>query len=404
MEYDDPQDGRELAERVRAFVEEEVIPVERDLLGEGSVSADEMAALREMARERDVYAPQVEEESGGLGYDLRAVLPAFEAAGRSLLGPAAIRVDAPDEGNMHTLEMFGTEDQKERWLRPLVAGDVVSAFAMTEPMQGAGSDPKMLATTAEKEGDEYVIDGHKWWTSNGSQADVFLTMARTDQDAHPYQGASIILVPRDADGLEIVRDVPHVGGAVTGSSHAEVRFDGVRVPEENLLGAENAGFAISQQRLGPARLTHCMRFSGMADRALTIGKTYASERQAFGEPVAEKDSMRHRVADVEARLHAVRTTVRHAAAALARGEEARVEVSMSKLLAANVVQDAVDLSVQLCGGNGIGKDLPLADFYENVRAFRIFDGADEVHRRVIARDAFEDLDEDELAPVTRFQG
>jgi acyl-CoA dehydrogenase len=183
-----------------------------------------------------------------------------------------------------------------------------------------------------------------------------------------------------------------------------VRFDGVRVPEENLLGAENAGFAISQQRLGPARLTHCMRFSGMADRALTIGKTYASERQAFGEPVAEKDSMRHRVADVEARLHAVRTTVRHAAAALARGEEARVEVSMSKLLAANVVQDAVDLSVQLCGGNGIGKDLPLADFYENVRAFRIFDGADEVHRRVIARDAFEDLDEDELAPVTRFQG
>jgi len=404
MEYDDPEAGRQLAERVRAFVDEEVVPLERELLGERAVSDAEMAALREEARERDIYAPQVETEYGGLGYDLRSVLPAFEAAGRSLLGPAAIRVDAPDEGNMHTLEMVGTDDQKERWLGPLVDGDAVSAFAMTEPLQGAGSDPKMLATTAERDGDEYVVDGHKWWTSNGSRADVFLTMAKTDPDAHPYEGASILLVPREADGLGVVRDVPHMGGEVTGSGHAEIRFDGVRVPEANLLGAENAGFAIAQRRLGPARLTHCMRFSGMAERALDVAKAYASERQAFGEPVVEKQALRHRLADVETRLHGVRTMTRHAARRLAAGEEARVAVSMAKLQAADVVQDAVDLSVQMCGGNGIGKDLPLADFYENVRAFRIFDGADEVHRRVVARDALADVDPSEVAHVTRFEG
>jgi acyl-CoA dehydrogenase len=403
MEYDDPADGRELAERVRAFVDDEVVPLERELLGNRSVEMEELEALRAEARERGIYAPQVEEEYGGLGMDLRAALPSFEEAGRSLLGPAAIRVDAPDEGNMHTLEMFGSDDQKERWLRPLVAGDIVSAFAMTEPLQGAGSDPKMLSTTAERDGDEWVINGHKWWTSNGSMADLFLTMAQTDPDAHPYQGASIILVPREAEGLEIVRDVPHLGGEVTGSSHAEVRFDGVRVPEGNLLGAENAGFMISQQRLGPARLTHCMRFSGMAERALDVAKAYASEREAFGEPLADKQALRHRLADVETRLHGARTMIRHAAAALAEGEQARVEVSMSKMYTANVVNDVVDLAVQICGGNGIGKDLPLADFYENVRAFRIFDGADEVHRRVIARDAFEDVDTSEVEHVLRFE-
>jgi len=404
MEYDDPEEGRELAERVRVFVDEEVVPLERELLGNRAVRADEITELRAEARERDVYAPQVDSEYGGLGYDLRSVLPAFEAAGRSLIGPPAIRVDAPDEGNMHTLEMVGTDHQKERWLGPLVDGEAVSAFAMTEPLGGAGSDPKMLATTAERDGDEWVVDGHKWWTSNGSRADVFLTMARTDPDAHPYEGASIILVPREADGLTVERDVPHMGGAVTGSGHAEIRLDDVRVPGENLLGAENAGFAIAQRRLGPARLTHCMRFSGMAERALDVAKAYASERQAFGDPLAEKQALRHRLADVETRLHAVRTMTRHAARAIAAGEQARIEVSMSKLYAANVVGDAIDLAVQICGGNGIGKDLPLADFYENVRAFRIFDGADEVHRRVIARDALSDVDPSEVAHVTRFQG
>jgi acyl-CoA dehydrogenase len=204
--------------------------------------------------------------------------------------------------------------------------------------------------------------------------------------------------------VEVIRDVPHVGGGVTGTGHAEIRYDGVRVPEENLLGEENAGFAIAQQRLGPARLTHCMRFTGMAERALDIAKAYAEERRAFDGPLSEKQALRFEIAEAETRLHAVRTMVRHAADRIAAGEEARTEVAMSKTYAATVVQETVDAAVQICGANGIGKDLPLADFYENVRQFRIIDGADEVHKRVIAREAFSDVDPSEIEHLTRYRG
>ena len=404
MEYDDPERGRAVADRVRTFVDEEVIPVEREYLGEESVPRSTVRDLQEKARERDIFAPQIPEEYGGLGMDFREMLPVFEAAGRSLLGAAAINVAAPDEGNMHTLELAGTEAQKEEWLRPLAQGEARSAFSMTEPNPGAGSDPKMIRTTAEKDGDEWVINGHKWWTTQGSEADVLLVMARTDEDEHPYEGCSIILVPADADGVEIVRDIPHVGGEVTGMGHAEIRYDDVRVPEENLLGAENDGFAIAQERLGPARLTHCMRYSGMAERALDVAKAYADERQAFDSKLSEKQAIRFDVAETEIELHAARTMVRHAARQIAAGNEARIGVAMSKAFTANVVQDAIDSAVQICGGNGIGKDLPLADFYEDVRAFRIIDGADEVHKRVIARDAFRDLDPSEVEHLTTYEG
>ncbi|MEF8806494.1 acyl-CoA dehydrogenase family protein [Natronomonas sp.] len=393
MEYHDSEQATELAARAREFVDEVVIPTEREHLGGGPVGEDVIEELREEARERNVYCPQIDEEHGGMGVDLRDVLPLFEEAGRSLLGAAAMRVDAPDEGNMHTIELVGTEEQKEEWLEPLVAGDIRSAFGMTEPRDGAGSDPKMLRTRAEKDGDEWVINGHKWWTTQGSHADVILTMAVTDPDAHPYEGASIILVPTDADGVELVRDIPHLGPDLDGHGHAEFEFNDVRVPEENLLGAENAGFAIAQQRLGPARLTHCMRFSGMARRALTIAKAYMTERESFGSDLAEKQSLRYDIADKETELHAARTMVRHAAKDIASGKEARVPVSMSKVFTANVCQDAIDLAIQCTGGSGISRDLPLADFYEGVRAFRIVDGADEVHQRVIARDAFDGAEE-----------
>jgi len=419
MEYGDSEQAAAVAARTREFVEDVVIPVERDLLGEEPASEDQIAALREEAREWDIYAPQVSEEYGGMGLDFRDMLPVFEQAGRSPLAMDAMRVAAPDEGNMHLLELVGTEEQKAEWLAPLAAGDIRSGFSMTEPLQGAGSDPKMIRTTAQKDtaeqssassappaaeqnGDEWVIDGHKWWTTQGAEADLLIVFARTDQDAHPYEGCSTFLVPKDTDGVNVVRDIPHVGGGVAGVSHAEITYDGVRVPEENLLGDLHAGFQNVQLRLGPARLTHCMRYSGMGQRALDIAKAYASERRAFDGPLSEKQDLRYRIADAETRLHAVRTMVRHAADRIAAGEQARVPVSMSKVFAANTVQDAIDLSLQVCGGNGIGKDLPLADFYENVRQFRIIDGADEVHKRVIARDAFEDVDEWELEGLTRF--
>ncbi|WP_435077204.1 acyl-CoA dehydrogenase family protein [Halococcus sp. AFM35] len=403
MEYNDSATARELRERAHEFMAEVVLPEERAHAG-GSIGRETIDDLREQAREYDVYAPQISEAHGGMGIALRDVLPLFEEAGRSLLGAPAMRVDAPDEGNMHTLELVGTEAQKEEWLDPLVAGEIRSGFAMTEPAPGGGSDPKMLRTTAEKEDGEWVIDGHKWWTTQGSDADVLLVMARTDEEAHPYAGCSIILVPTEAEGVDIVRDIPHLGQSFMPESHAEIRFDGVRVPEENLLGDENEGFTVAQQRLGPARLTHCMRFSGMADRALDVAKAYMSEREAFGSDLSEKQAQRFAIAEAETRLHAARTMVRDAAEKLDAGGEARIEVSMSKVFAANVAQETIDLAIQCCGGAGISRDLPLADFYDAVRAFRIVDGADEVHKRTIAREAFEETNSAEIETIPRFDG
>jgi len=405
MEYHDSEKAKAVAGRVEQFMEEEVLPREREALRTGdNITADEVREYWEMAKDRDLFAPQVPEKYGGQGLDFRDMLPSFEQVGRSLWGALSIRANAPQEGNMHTLEIAGTEEQKEEYLRPLVQGELRSAFSMTEPTEGAGSDPKMMRTTAEKDGDEWVINGHKWWTSDGYNADFLLVMARTDLDAHPYEGTSIFLVPTDLDGVEIVRNVPHLGGhgiVDIERGHAEIKYHNVRVPEENLLGGEGEGFRLAQLRLGGGRLTHCMRYSGMAERALEISKAYLGERDAFDEPLAEKQALRHRIADAETNLHAARTMVRHAARELDEGD-ARIEVAMAKMFTANVTNDIMDLSVQCLGGNGIAKDLPVAHFYEAVRPFRIVDGADEVHRRTIARDAFEDVYDEDMQNVLRF--
>lgn len=405
MDYHDSEKAMEVAARVEAFMEAEVLPREREALRTGDpVTEDEIYEFWELAKDRDLFAPQVPTEYGGQGLDFRDMLPSFEQVGRSLFGALSIRANAPQEGNMHTLEIAGTDAQKEEYLRPLVQGDIRTGFSMTEPRAGAGSDPKMLKTTARKEGDEWVINGHKWWTSDGYNADVLLVMARTDMDEHPYAGTSIILVPTDAEGVEIVRNIPHLGdnGIVDiERGHAEIKYDDVRVPEANLLGEKNEGFRLAQLRLGGGRLTHCMRYSGMAERALEISKAYLQERNGFDEPLAEKGALRHRIADAETNLHAARTMVRHAARELDNGD-ARVEVAMAKTFAANVTNEIMDLAVQCLGGNGIGKDLPVAYFYEAVRAFRIVDGADEVHRRTIARDAFEDVYDEDMENVPRF--
>ena len=405
MEYHDSEKAKEVASRVEAFMDEVVIPREREALRTGEpVTEDELEEFWEMAKTRDLFAPQVPEEYGGQGLDFSDMLPSFEQVGRSLLGALSIRANAPQEGNMHTLEMVGTEEQKEEWLRPLVQGEISSGFSMTEPMGGGGSDPKMLQTTAVRDGDEWVINGHKWWTSDGLDADFLLVMARTDMDAHPYEGTSIILVPTDTPGVEIVRNVPHLGGhgrTVRTGGHAEIKYKNVRVPVENTVGEEGEGFRVAQMRLGGGRLTHCMRYSGMAERSLDIAKAYLKEREAFGSDLSEKQSLRHRIAEAETKLHMARTGVRHAARELDQSD-ARIEVAMSKVYTARVTNEIIDLALQVCGGNGIGKDLPIAHFYEHVRAFRIVDGADEVHLRSIARDAFEDVDPAEVDTALRF--
>ena len=405
MDYHDSEKAVEVASRVEAFMEEEVLPREREALRTRElISEEEIHEFWEMAKERDLFAPQVPEEYGGQGLNFRDMLPSFEQVGRSLFGALAIRANAPQEGNMHTLEMAGTERQKEEYLRPLVQGEIQTGFSMTEPRDGAGSDPKMMKTTARKEDDEWVINGHKWWTSDGYAADLLLVMARTDLDAHPYSGTSIFLVPTDADGVEIVRNIPHLGGhgiVDIERGHAEIKFDGVRVPEDALLGELNGGFRLAQLRLGGGRLTHCMRYSGMAERALEISKAYLQNRHGFDESLSEKQALRHRIADAETELHAARTMVRHAARELDESD-ARIEVAMAKMYTANVTNEIMDLAVQCLGGSGISKDLPVAYFYESVRPFRIVDGADEVHRRTIARDAFEDVYDADMENAVSF--
>ncbi|WP_336001420.1 acyl-CoA dehydrogenase family protein [Halorientalis halophila] len=413
LSYQDSERAREVAERTRAFVDEEVLPRERELLGQRDAASDSdrqeagrelIEELREIAREREVFGPQIPEKYGGLGLDFADLLPVFEQAGRSIFAMGAMHVAAPDEGNMEILEEAGTEAQKEEYLRPLVEGEVSSGFSMTEPMDGCGSDAKQINTKAEKDGDEWVIDGHKWWTSfgQGGAPDFLIVVARTNEDVHPYVGTSAFIVDADADGVEYVRDIPHMGES--GMGHAEIVYDGVRVPEENMLGPEDGGLAIAQQRLGKARLTHCMRFMGMADRSLDIAKAYMDERSAYGDKLSEKQALRFDISEAHVRLHAARTMVRHAARTIQAEGTADTEVSMSKVFAARTVQDIVDTCVQVCGGNGIGKDLPLADFYENVRCFRIVDGADEAHMRSIAKRAFDDdeIVPEELEYVTRF--
>lgn len=402
MEYGDTDVARELATQAKTFMDEVVIPTEQEHLGKGQVPEEVIDELREQARERNLYCPQIESEYGGLGHTFRDVLPLFEQAGRSLLGPISMGINAPDEGNMHILELVGTEQQKNEWLVPLVAGEIKSAFAMTEPNPGAGSDPKMMKTKAMKDDGSWVIDGHKWWTTQGSQADIFIVMARTDMDAHPYSGTSLFLVPADTEGITLVRDIPHLGPDHIHEGHAEIRFNNVRISEENLLGTLNEGFTHAQQRLGPARLTHCMRYTGMAMRALEVAKAYMNQREAFDERLEDKQAQRFAVADLETQLYATRVMVRQAARAITDDGEARLPVSMSKVFAASTCQDAIDFAIQACGGAGMSHDLPLADFYKSVRQFRLVDGADEVHRRVIAREAFESVSDPAIENLPTF--
>ena len=403
VSFTDSAEAEALADRAHELMEDVVLPKERELASGMAASESTIEELQDAAKEYGVYAPQIDEAYGGMGYAFRDALPTFEEAGRSILGAQAMRIAAPDEGNMHLLELHGSELQKEEYLKPLVEGDISSGFSMTEPMQGGGSDPKMLKTTAEKDGDEWVINGHKWWTTNGIGADILLVFARTDQESHPYEGCSVFIVPSDADGVEIVRNIPHVGPKIENHGHAEIKYNEVRVPEEHLLGEEGEGFKHVQERLGPARLTHCMRYSGMAERSLEIAKAYMSEREAFGETIADKQAPRQEIAERETELAAARALVRQAADEIAAGSEARISVSMAKVFTANATQDAIDTALQYCGGNGIAKDLPISDFYESVRQFRLVDGADEVHLRTIARESFEDVHTEELEPVTRYE-
>ena len=386
MDFTIPRHVEAIAHRVRRFVEMEVIPLETDLLRTGcDLNADMLQNLRAKAKVAQLWAPTMPKEWGGMGLNIQEIVPVFEAAGRGLIGSLAIHCAAPDEGNMHLLHNWANEEQVERYLVPLAKGETFSAFSMTEPPPGAGSDPRMIRTRAIRDGDNWVINGHKWLTTNGEIADFFIIMAVTDPDVHPYQGCTQFLAPRDTPGIKIIRDVPVMGLKDFGG-HVEIIYEDVRLPDSSILGGEGQGFMLAQSRLGPARLTHCMRWTGIAQRALEIATEYAAEREAFGGALTSHQSVQWMLADSEMELKMGRLLIQEAAWRLAQGEQARVETSIAKVQVSEIVSRVLDRCVQICGGRGISRDLPLSSWYEKARAFRIYDGASEVHRMVVARD------------------
>lgn len=385
MDFSIPSHVQDITRRVREFVDKEVIPVETHLrMNAEDLTVDMLQELRRKAKAAGLWAPTMPAELGGMGLNLQEIVPVFEAAGRSLIGPIAIHCSAPDEGNMHLLHLFANDEQRERYLRPLVAGEIFSAFSMTEPPPGAGSDPTMLRTTAQRDGDDWIINGHKWFTSNGEVASFLIIMAVSNPDVPTHKGATLFLAPIDAPGVEIVRDVPTMGVKDFGG-HVEIRYNNLRVPNSAILGKEGEGFALTQHRLGPARLTHCMRWTGIAQRALEIAAEYAATRHAFGGPLSDQQAVQWMLADSAMELHAGRMLINHSAWLLANGEQARQETSMTKVFVAETVNRVLDRAVQICGGMGVSRDLPLSGWYESARAFRIYDGASEVHRMVVAR-------------------
>ena len=384
-EFAPPAGLEELRARYRAFMDEHIVPAEAALGREDDTAERMLSAMRARAREEGLWAPHLPPEAGGTGQGFLAYAYLNEEIGRTVWAQYVFGCQAPDAGNGEILHMFGTEDQKRGWLEPLVAGDVRSFFSMTEP-EVPGSDPTTLRTRAVRDGDEWVIDGHKWFSSGAEGAAFGIVMAVTDPDAEPHRRASQIIVPADAPGLELVRAVPTLGHRGRGwSTHCELRYSGVRVPVANTLGGVGDGFRIAQKRLGPGRIHHVMRWLGQMQRAFELMCSYSLEREAFGGPLAEKQTVQNWIADSAAEIQACRLLTLDAAHRLDAGDEARVEISLIKFYVARVLNDVIDRAVQVHGARGLTDETPLAAMLAMARGARIYDGPDEVHRMVVAR-------------------
>jgi acyl-CoA dehydrogenase len=376
---------RELRMRARDLMDRLVYPNEARLEREDDEAEALVKDLRAQVRAAGLWAPHIGPEAGGSGRGFVAYAFLNELIGRSAWAPLIFGCQAPDAGNAEILHLFGTGDQRRRWLAPLVAGDVRSFFSMTEP-EVSGSDPTGLRTTAVRDGDDWVIDGHKWFSSGAEGAAFGIVMAVTDPDAEPHRRASQIIVPATTPGVEIVRAIPVLGHRGRGwSTHCEVRYTGVRVPVANTVGEPGDGFRIAQKRLGPGRIHHVMRWLGQMQRAFELMCGYALERQAFGGPLAAKQTVQNWVADSAAEIQACRLLTLDAAARIDQGDEARVEISAVKFYAARVLHDVVDRAVQVHGALGLTDQTPLARMYADARAARLYDGPDEVHRMVVSR-------------------
>jgi acyl-CoA dehydrogenase len=377
----------ELRDRVERFVAEVVIPAEQEDRGEHGLDDELRARLQVAAGQAGVFAPQVAEELGGHGLDHRGAAVVLEAAGYSLLGPQALNCAAPDEGNMHMLAQIANAAQREQYLRPLATGRVRSCFAMTEPAPGAGSDPAMLRTEARRVDGGWSISGRKWFTTGAHGAAFTICMARTAERIERGQGATMFLVEADNPGLRVVRTVEAIDRSFPGG-HAELVFDDCCVGDDAVLGAVGEGYDYAQVRLAPARLTHCMRWLGIARRALDVALDRAAEREAFGVPLAQQGQIQGMVAESVIDIETSRMLIWRCAWELDRGGTANSESSIAKAHVAEAVYRVVDRSIQICGALGVSGDVPLGRYLAEVRPFRIYDGPTETHRWAIARRAF----------------
>ncbi|MGH9068840.1 MAG: acyl-CoA dehydrogenase family protein [Acidimicrobiales bacterium] len=378
---------------MRELVVEEIFPLETLSLGRDAFTAA-IAPLQAQVKAEGLWAAHLPPELGGRGFGQVKLGLMHEILGQSPYAPAVFGNNAPDSGNAELIAIgiarTGREDQRGQWLEPLLAGEVRSAFSMTEP-ETAGADPKLLRTTAVRDGDEWVINGHKWFSSNASVADFLIVMAVTNPEVHPYQGSSMIIVPVGTEGVDIVRDIPtmehpepHYG---LYGGHAEIVYRDVRVPDANLVGNEGEGFSLAQERLGPGRIHHCMRWLGQSRRAFDMLCERAVSRYAHGSYLAEKQMVQAWVADSVAEMTAARLMTLQAAWKMdqAGARAAKVEIAMVKFFGAKVLYDVIDRAIQVHGALGFSTDLPLERMYRSARAARIYDGPDEVHRVTVAR-------------------
>lgn len=386
MDFTIPPRIEEYRARIARFVEAEILPLEADRAdydAHENIRLDLLESLRAKARAEGLWCLQLRPETGGQGLDKQGIAVCYEEMNRSIFGPVVFNAAAPDDGNMQVLEKVATEAQKARWLAPIVAGEVRSSFAMTEPAPGSGSDPGgMMLTRAEKRGDSYVIRGRKWFITGAEEAAHFILIARTSDD--PRKGLSAFLHHRDTPGFRIERRIPIMGPEEHGG-HCEVVYEDMEIPAENLLMAEGDGLKLTQIRLGPARLTHCMRWLGLSKRCVEIASAYAQGRHAFGQRLSERESIQMMLGDLAMRIEVGRLLVMKAAWALDQGSFARKEVSMAKVHVANLLHKAADVAIQINGARGYSQDTVLEWIYRYARQARLVDGADEVHQMVMHR-------------------
>jgi alkylation response protein AidB-like acyl-CoA dehydrogenase len=379
----------EYRQRVRAFIDEALIPLEHDYLNRSwPEMRPALDAARSEAKRRGLWAPHLPPSLGGAGLSLLEFAGVSEELGRTPIGHYALNCQAPDIGNMELLHSHGSAEQKATWLVPLANGAIRSCFAMTEPDR-AGSNPVWLDARAVRDGDDYIIDAHKWFTSSADGAAFVIAMVMTDPSASPHRRASQIIVPTDAEGYRIVRNIRVMGDAGAGyASHAEIRLEGCRVPVRNRIGEEGDGFSLAQERLGPGRIHHCMRWIGICERALDLTCRRAADRElAPGVRLGSKQAVQHMIAESRAEISAARLLILDCAGAIDRdgAASARESVSTIKFFTAGVLQRVLDRAIQVHGALGMTDDTPLAHWYRHERAARIYDGADEVHKSVVAR-------------------